>query len=280
MTANKLQSSNRDDMITVSTLTSWMFRMAADSLEIAQFGRLINNEQQTIPHYDLIVVDESFAANAIALLDVALFALETLTPVILIGDPNQLPAIQNPPQRLFNLLRQANILFDSKQLEIIQRTGSNDIIHFSRAILNNDPNEYKKHYSLPRTTLLPVALLSQDDFLNEDEVEEYLAQRFVEISNNHGLDSILLVPTNEMRRVLAEKIQIKYQLLFPTSQKLRLSADKKITLHTGEIVMVMNLLNWSMIGQLVAQVKILFTCEVQLELKLLTCFLMMKMVNL
>lgn len=239
MTANKLQAADRSDMISVSTLTSWMFRMAADSMEIAQHGQLTNNDQRTAPQYDLIVIDEAFAANAIGLLDVFLFALLTSTPVILIGDPHQLSAIQNPPQPLFDLLRQAKVLFDTDQLQLVQRTNSNEIIHFSRAILNNNLNDYKEHYFLPNLALPPAALLATSDFDTEVNLENYLSQTFMINSKDHGLDSIILVPTNEKRRQLAEQIQSQYLNQDPQAEYLTLSGEHMITMYVGDIMMIM-----------------------------------------
>ncbi|MDR3189972.1 MAG: AAA family ATPase [Lactobacillaceae bacterium] len=244
MTAVKLATKN--DKISLSTLTSWMFRLADTNKAIAQTGSLSDPRFTKLadsrPQYDLVLVDEAFAANGMALLDLFLYTIYANIPVILIGDPNQLPAINNSPAKLFNYLRDHDVLFDTPILSEVRRTSSNAITNFARAVLNGDMHELASFYH----SSAEATLFATTDFNNAAELTDQIAElttlRALNLNRMEQMfNEIVLVPTNHVRIQLAETIQtalINHGLIANTGLTLE-HASGNITVHNGDIIMIM-----------------------------------------
>lgn len=223
--ANKLVQKN-NNLITIATLTSWTFRNKNVIEDIVAKGLTTTPEK-----FDIIIVDEAFATNGASLLDVFLYGIYTETPVLLIGDPNQLPSISNRPDKLLDQLEKMGTLYNTTTLTQVMRTNNQSIIDMAHAIMNNKLNQLAKFYTKPDINNTdPTQLMSPNDFDNNYWLKIYLASTLIKQSKSDPFNSIILVPTNALRIELNNIIQ---ELMI--SQKLR-DVSKSIKLPNGTLL--------------------------------------------
>lgn len=223
--ANKLvQKSN--NLITIATLTSWTFRNKHVIEDIVAKGHTPAAEK-----FDVIIVDEAFATNGASLLDVFLYGIFTETPVLLIGDPNQLPSISNRPDKLLDQLAQEQTLFNTTTLTQVMRTKNQSIVDMAHAVMNNKLNQLSAFYTKPEiNNNTSTQLMSPNDFENNYWLKIYLAAKLINQSKNDPFNSIVLVPTNALRIELNNIIQ---ELMI--SQGLR-DVSKSLKLPNGTLL--------------------------------------------
>ncbi|MDR0898963.1 MAG: AAA family ATPase [Lactobacillaceae bacterium] len=231
--------------ITLATLTSWTYRLGLTNQQLAQYGELVDKTLiESLPHYDLIVIDETYAADARALTDVFLFATYTKTPVLLIGDERQLPAINNDPRPLIDWLAESDYLLRSTPLSRIHRAQSDLIVDFSRAILDADLKKLASYYrpindiDTSAATTDNLGIAEMKSVLSELSTKNLDPQK----ASAEMLQRIILVPTNAVRRTLSISVQQvllnKYLI-----RKTGLTLPSGVVIHDGDVLMIMDTAN-------------------------------------
>lgn len=224
--ANKLVNKKDENRISIATLTSWTFRNQHVIEDIVSKNKTARAEQ-----FDVIIVDEAFATNGMALMNVFIYALYSETPVLLIGDPNQLPSIQNRPDKLLDYLRQKNILFDTTTLKQVMRTKNQDIVDMAHGIMDNSLQAISKFYTKPdMSNTSATQLMTPADFDNDYWIKIYMSMALINQSMSDPFGSIILVPTNALRIELNNIIQDQM-----VSQGLR-DITKSIKLPNGNLL--------------------------------------------
>lgn len=223
--ANRLIK-KQNNKITIATLTSWTFRNKNVIENIVK-----KSHADLIDNFDVIIVDEAFATDGAALLDVFLYGIYSETPVLLIGDPNQLPSISNRPDKLLDELHDHKVLYNTTTLSQVMRTNNQSIIDMAHAIMNNNIKSLSQFYTKPNIdSTKTTQLLSPNDFENSYWLKVYLAMKLINQSKEDAFNSIILVPTNALRIELNNIVQ---ELM--VSQGLR-DISKSIKLPNGNVL--------------------------------------------
>lgn len=221
--ANRLVDKDKNTM-SISTLTSWTFRNK-DVIE-----KIVAKGATTKPitdNFDMILVDEAYATDGALLLDVFIYGFYTNTPVVLIGDPNQLASISNRPKQLLIDLENTNVLKNTTALVQIMRTNEASIINMAHAVMNGDVSALSKFYTKPDNITKAASLMTPSDFDSNYWLNIYLAMKVIKDSDADPFAAIILVPTNALRITLNNIIQ---ELLI--NQKKR-DATKSLKLPNG-----------------------------------------------
>ena len=223
---NRLQK-KKDNHITIATLTSWQYRNAKVIEDLIKYGHI----NTTIDDYDVILVDEAFATDGASLVNVFIYAFALNIPVILIGDPHQLPAIANQPKDLLKALTDNHVIANTTTLSQVMRTKEQTIVGMATAVMAGDMGQLANYYTKPdMSNTTPAQLLTPTDFESTYWLEEYLAANFVNQTKTDPFAGIILVPTNKVRHSLNNLVQ---NLLVSTN---RLDPNKSITLPDGQIL--------------------------------------------
>lgn len=201
--ANKLIDKSAN--MTIATLTSWTFRNkhVIEDIVSQEFVK-----DKNVEDYDIIIIDEAFATNGSALMNVFLYAMYIQKPVLLIGDPNQLPSIQNQPLYLLDMMLDEKVLFNTTTLSQVMRTNDQDIVSLATAVQQNNMSKMAKFYAKPDVASTNATqLLSTQDFDSDYWLKIYMAVRLINQSQQDPFGSIALVPTNALRIELNNIVQ-------------------------------------------------------------------------
>lgn len=231
--ANRLIK-KQNNQLTLATLTSWTYRNS-DVIE-----DIIKTNQNVKPEFNLILIDEAFATNSVALINVFVYAFATKTPVILIGDPNQLSAISNPSPELFKKLTDDGVLYNAPKLTQVQRTNQQTIVGLSNSILQGDMQAVSQFYQKPAplSQTIPARLMAAQDFGGTYWLEDYLIETLLSQIKTDAFAGIILVPTNQVRTNLnnaAQNARIQTQAISDVNA---LTTPDKLKLCIGDVVMI------------------------------------------
>lgn len=189
--------------ITVATMRSWAFRNAKTIEQIVKYGHAATEE-----HFDVILVDEAFATSGSDLLNIFLQMFNYQVPVILIGDPHQLPSIDNRPDPLFDILNKNNHIYYAPKLSQVLRTKEATITAMASAIMDNKMAGLASLYAKPDPTSTAAAeLMTPSDFENQYWIEMFMAANTARKLVTNPFASMILVPTNVLKDTLNQMVQ-------------------------------------------------------------------------
>lgn len=151
------------DHVTIATATSFTYRNHEAMTEIARLGHFFDDPEcaARYPTYDLMIVDEAFASNVRALIDAILYGLATGSQILLVGDPNQLPSVENDPVPMLNALVLAGLANRTPVLQQIKRANSPIIATVANAILDGDSSTIVAPDELIPAEVLPEVFLTR-----------------------------------------------------------------------------------------------------------------------
>lgn len=232
------------DHVTIATATSFTYRNHDAMTEIARTGHFFEDAEKAsrYPTYDLMIVDEAFAANVRALIDTILYGLATGAQILLVGDPHQLPSVENDPVPFLNALVLANLANQTPTLQQIKRANSPIIATVANAVLDGDVAQIEAPTELMPAEVLPDVFLARPyTFVPMSET----ALLFVVETIKRALiaepdkETVALVPTNELRKLINAAVQNALLDTAVLRIEVPLWVRDDLTLYPGDRVQVM-----------------------------------------
>lgn len=232
------------DHVTIATATSFTYRNHDAMTEIARTGHFFEDAEKAsrYPTYDLMIVDEAFAANVRALIDTILYGLATGAQILLVGDPHQLPSVENDPVPFLNALVLANLANQTPTLQQIKRANSPIIATVANAVLDGDVAQIEAPTELMPAEVLPDVFLTRPyTFVPMSET----ALLFVVETIKRALiaepdkETVALVPTNELRKLINAAVQNALLDTAVLRTEVPLWVRDDLTLYPGDRVQVM-----------------------------------------
>ncbi|WP_270275803.1 ATP-dependent DNA helicase [Weissella confusa] len=232
------------DHVTIATATSFTYRNHEAMTEIARLGHFFDDPERAAryPTYDLMIVDEAFASNVRALIDAILYGLATGSQILLVGDPNQLPSVENDPVPMLNALVLAGLANRTPVLQQIKRANSPIIATVANAILDGDSSTIVAPDELISAEVLPEVFLTRPyTFAPMSEtallqVVETVKRALIAEPEN---ETVVLVPTNELRRLINAAVQNALVATPVLRTEVGLWVRDDLTLYPGDRVQVM-----------------------------------------
>lgn len=232
------------DHITIATATSFTYRNHDAMTEIARTGHFFEDAEKAsrYPTYDLMIVDEAFAANVRALIDTILYGLATGAQILLVGDPHQLPSVENDPVPFLNAMVLANLANQTPTLQQIKRANSPIIATVANAVLDGDVAQIEAPTELMPAEVLPDVFLARPyTFVPMSETALLFVVETIKRSliAEPDKETVALVPTNELRKLINAAVQNALLDTAVLRTEVPLWVRDDLTLYPGDRVQVM-----------------------------------------
>jgi hypothetical protein len=232
------------DHVTIATATSFTYRNHDAMTEIARLGAtaFAAKANDRYPKYDLIILDEAFASNVRAIVDTLLYGLATGAQILLVGDPNQLPAVENDPVPLLNALVLEGLANRTPTLQQIKRANSPIIATVANAILDGHPADVVASSELIPSEVLPDVFLNRPySFvpMSERALLDVVETMKIALVDRPHDETVTLVPTNKLRHLINNSVQtaLMNTAVLNTDEALWVNDD--LTIYPGDRLQVM-----------------------------------------